>query len=214
MKNFYSFNPVKVLFGNGLLDNIERELDDVERILIVHSGRSSINTNALPKTKEALSRKKIFEFTKFSENPDISDGINAIKYGREKEIEFILCIGGGSCIDFGKLICLGMYADEKNLWEILKKEHNAPNKTLPFGTVLTLPASGSEVNNALVISNKKTKEKISTFFLTLYPRFSVLDPSFTINLNKEQTALGILDMFMHTIEQYLTFPVNTPLQDR
>ncbi|OGJ44303.1 aldehyde reductase, partial [Candidatus Peregrinibacteria bacterium RIFOXYA12_FULL_33_12] len=131
---------------------------------------------------------------------------------KKEKIDFLLAVGGGSVIDGTKFISAASLFDG-NAWDILSKKVEI-KKAISFATVLTLPASGSEMNNGAVISRKESHEKLVFSNELVYPQFSILDPSVCTSLPKEQIANGIIDAFVHVIEQYLTFPVNSPLQDR
>ena len=214
MKNYYSYNPVKFLFGRGMLSNISSEISDYKKILLV-IGKNSVKRNGCYKQlKNVLASKKVFEFSGVEPNPEIKQAEDAIRFARKNKIEFIIAAGGGSVIDFAKFLSLAYFSKKKNLWDLMKFETILPSRFLPFGCIQTCPGSGTESNNALVISNKKLKKKNTYYNLSLYPKFSVLDPEFTLNLPLDKTCIGITDMFIHVLEQYLTYPIGENLQDR
>ncbi len=214
MKNYYSYNPVKFLFGRGMLSNIETELKSYKKILLVF-GKDSIKKNSCyQQIKKALSKKQLFEFSGIEPNPEIKQAELAVEFAREKKIEFIVAAGGGSVIDFAKFISLAYFSKNKNLWSLIDFKTKPPSNFLPFGCIQTCPGSGTESNNALVLSNIKLKKKETYYNLNLYPKFSVLDPEFTLDLPFDKTCTGITDMFIHVLEQYLTYPVGETLQDR
>ncbi|MCX6907820.1 MAG: iron-containing alcohol dehydrogenase [Verrucomicrobia bacterium] len=214
MNNFYYFNPTKILFGKGMIARIRPELRDVNRVLVLY-GQGSIQRNGVfQQVKDALGDIFCVGFGGIEPNPEYDTCLQAIDVAHGHEIDFILAVGGGSVIDAAKFIALSYYSEEKEPWRIVTKEATAPVKVLPFGCIQTLPASGSEMNNAFVLSRRSRRSKLSFSAITLYPRFSVLDPDTTRTLSHQQTALGMVDMYVHVLEQYVTYPAQAPLQDR
>ncbi|MGD9558476.1 MAG: iron-containing alcohol dehydrogenase, partial [Mangrovibacterium sp.] len=148
-------------------------------------------------------------------NPAYETLMQAVEICKKEKIDFLLPVGGGSVIDGTKFIAAAVLYEGTDPWDIMaKKDRISVTRALPIGAVLTLPATGSEMNGTAVISKKATQEKISFYSLAVYPRFSILDPEAIFSLPDRQVANGIVDAFIHVIEQYLTFPVNAPLQDR
>lgn len=214
MNNFYSYNPTKVLFGKGMTARIGAELRDVSKILLVY-GRGSIRRSGIyDQVRSALREWDVVEFGGIEPNPEYETCLSAIDFARAQGVEFVLAVGGGSVIDAAKFIALTYDADVYDPWRIITGELPVPAKVLPVGCIQTLPASGTEINNALVLSRKALKRKLSFNTISLYPRFSVLDPEATMTLSRRQTALGMADIFMHVLEQYMTYPADAPLQDR
>ncbi len=214
MKNYYSYNPVKFIFGKGMISNITNEVKPYEKILLIYGENSIKKNGCYQQLKKVLKDKKIFEFAGVTPNPELDQACSAINFAKSKKIEFMIAAGGGSVIDFTKFISLAFFSKQKDYWKLMSFKTKSPIKYLPFGCVQTCPGSGTESNNALVLSNKKLKKKDTFYNLNLYPKFSVLDPQLTFNLPIHQTCIGIADMLIHVLEQYLTYPVGNTLQDR
>ena len=211
MKNFIYSNPVKIIFGKGSISRVAEEIPVNSRTLILY-GRGSIKQNGVYcQVIEALKGRVIFEFSGISANPEYETCLKAIDLVKKENIDFLLAVGGGSVIDATKFIALASEA-KGDLWRILS-ENQYPEKALPFGTILTLPASGSEMNAGAVITKVETQDKRSYGTPLIYPKFSVLDPETTYSLPPRQIANGVVDTFVHTTEQYLTYPVGGALQD-
>ncbi|MEH2197441.1 iron-containing alcohol dehydrogenase [Nostoc sp.] len=212
MKNFVFYNPVKILFGKGQIANIAAEIPADAKILITYGG-GSIKTNGVyDQVKSALSGRNVFEFGGIEPNPHLETLLKAVEIVRNEGIDFLLAVGGGSVLDGTKFIAAAVpFVGDP--WDILAK--NAPVKAaVPFGTVLTLPATGSEMNTNSVVTKWETQEKLPFSSPLVFPRFSVLDPESTFSLPIRQISNGIVDAYTHVMEQYLTYPVNAPLQDQ
>jgi NADP-dependent alcohol dehydrogenase len=212
MQNFTFHNPVKILFGKGQIASIASEFPMDAKILLTYGG-GSIKTNGVyDQVKTALSRRTVFEFGGIEPNPHLETLLKAVDLVRAEGINFLLAVGGGSVIDGTKFIAAAVpFVGDP--WDILAKK--APiTAALPLGTILTLPATGSEMNGASVITKWETREKLAFINPLVLPRFSVLDPETTFSLPPRQISNGIVDAFTHVMEQYLTYPVNAPLQDR
>ncbi|MEH1897635.1 MAG: iron-containing alcohol dehydrogenase [Nostoc sp.] len=212
MKNFVFYNPVKILFGKGQIANIAAEIPADAKILITYGG-GSIKTNGVyDQVKSALFGRNVVEFGGIEPNPHLETLLKAVEIVRNEDIDFLLAVGGGSVLDGTKFIAAAVpFVGDP--WDILAK--NAPVKAaVPFGTVLTLPATGSEMNTNSVVTKWETQEKLPFSSPLVFPRFSVLDPETTFSLPVRQISNGIVDAYTHVMEQYLTFPVNAPLQDR
>jgi NADP-dependent alcohol dehydrogenase len=214
MNNFYSYNPTKILFGKGMIARIGAELRDVSKILLVYGGGSIKRNGVYDQVRSALKDWKVVEFGGVEPNPEYETCVSAIKFSRAEGVDFVLAAGGGSTIDAAKFIALAYAADIEDSWRIVTGEAAVPAKVLPVGCIQTLPASGAEINNALVLSRRSIRRKLSFNTIALYPRFSVLDPEATMTLSRHQTALGMADIFMHVLEQYMTYPAGALLQDR
>ena len=212
MNNFTFHNPTRILFGQGRIADIAREIPASARVLITYGGGSVVKTGTLAEVKAALAGYTVFEFGGIEANPTYETLMQAVELARREKIDFLLAVGGGSVIDGTKFIAAAIpFAGEP--WDILAKR--APVKTtIAFGSVLTLPATGSEMNNGAVITRRASNDKLAFSNSRLYPRFSVLDPTKTFTLPPRQIANGVVDAFVHITEQYLTYPVDAKVQDR
>ncbi|GAB6041971.1 iron-containing alcohol dehydrogenase [Endothiovibrio diazotrophicus] len=214
MNNFYSYNPTKILFGRGMIGRIGAELTDVRRILLLY-GRGSIHRHGVyDQVRQAIGEISLVEFGGIEPNPEYEICLEAIDVARREQVDFILAVGGGSVIDAAKFIALATHFDGDEPWRIITGEAAAPARVLPVGCIQTVPATGSEGNNAFVLSRRALHSKLSYCALSLYPRFSVLDPETTLTIPAERTAMGLADMFVHALEQYATYPAAAPLQER
>lgn len=212
MQNFSFHNPVKILFGEGQIAKIAREIPADARILVTYGGGSIKANGVYDQVMQALSGREVREFGGIEANPRYETLMRAVNVAREEQVDFLLAVGGGSVLDGTKFIAAAVpFAGEP--WSILADR--APvTAALPLGAVLTLPATGSEMNAFSVVSREATKEKLGFFSPLVYPRFSVLDPTTTYSLPPRQIGNGVVDAFVHTVEQYLTYPAGAPLQDR
>ncbi|AFZ26804.1 Fe-dependent oxidoreductase, alcohol dehydrogenase [Cylindrospermum stagnale PCC 7417] len=212
MKNFAFYNPVKILFGKGQIANIAAEIPADAKILITYGGGSIKANGVYDQVKSALAGRNVFEFGGIEPNPHLETLLKAVELIRKEGIDFLLAVGGGSVVDGTKFIAAAVFF-EGDPWDILAK--NAPvTAALPFGAVLTLPATGSEMNDGSVVTKWETKDKLFFASSQVFPRFSVLDPETTYSLPPRQIGNGIVDAYTHVMEQYLTYPANAPLQDR
>jgi NADP-dependent alcohol dehydrogenase len=212
MQNFQFYNPVKILFGKGQIANIAVEIPSDAKVLITYGGGSIKKNGVYEQVMQALSGHTVLEFGGIEPNPRLETLMRAVELARAEGVTFLLAIGGGSVMDGTKFIAAAV-PFEGDPWDILAKQ--APiTKVLPLGTVVTLPATGSEMNSFFVVTKGATKEKLVSRSDQVFPKFSVLDPETTFSLPIRQISNGIVDAFTHTVEQYLTYPVNAPLQDR
>lgn len=211
MRNFTYSNPVKIIFGKKTISKLAVEIPKDARILIIYGGGSIKRNGVYDQVMEALKGRICFEFPGIGANPEFETCLKAIDLIKKEKIDFLLSVGGGSVIDATKFIALASHADG-DLWDILSK-NKYPEKALPFGTVLTLPATGSEMNCGSVITKFETKEKLAFGTPLVFPKFSILDPETTFSLPAKQIANGVIDTFVHTTEQYLTYPSGGALQD-
>lgn len=209
MENFIFQNPTRLLFGKGMIARLAQEIPAGKRILITFGGGSVKNNGVYDQVREALKDFEVFEFWGIEPNPKIETLREAIRLGKENRVDFLLAVGGGSVIDGTKLISAGLLYDG-DAWDLVLK--GKAGKTIPLATVLTLPATGSEMNSGAVISRKDTAEKYP--FYSNYPVFSILDPSVTFTLPVYQVACGIADTYVHVMEQYMTTPGQSRLMDR
>ena len=210
MNNFQFQNPTKLIFGKGQIAKLATEIPLNQKILLTFGGGSVKQNGVYDQVKEALKNHNCVEFWGIEPNPTVETLRKAIALGKEKQIDFLLAVGGGSVLDGTKLISAGIW-NENDAWDLVINP-KLLGKYVPFGSVLTLPATGSEMNRGAVISNTETTEKIP--FYSSYPTFSILDPETTFSLPEFQVAVGIADTLMHVMEQYLTTPNQSPLMDR
>ena len=214
IKNFTFQSPTKIIFGKGSISALKREIPQDKRILLIYGNSSLKKYEILDKIKKALiGRKEVFEFSGITPNPEYEYLLKCVEYVRTNKIDYILAAGGGSVIDAAKFVALAtLFEDEP--WKIIESFGACCKKALPLATIVTCPGSGSEVNRDAVISRGSKKAKLPFGNLAIYPEFAILDPELTFTLSVEQTANGILDTFIHVLEQYLTVSVNAKLQDR
>lgn len=213
MLNFDFYNPTHIIFGKDRLDSIDSLIPAKAKVLITFGGGSAKKSGLIDKIKTALGNRNIYEFGGIEPNPRYETVVKAVEVVKNEHIDFILAVGGGSVIDGTKFIAAASKFDGDSR-EILKVGY-APlpvDSVVSFGTVLTLPASGSEMNCAAVISYDHAKY----FFASplLYPKFSLVDPTITFTLPQKQVANGVVDAFVHVTEQYITYPADGMVQDR
>lgn len=213
MYNFEYKNPVKIIFGKNTIPAIKSEIPENATVLMCYGGGSIKANGVYNQVKEALQSFKHFEFGGIEPNPLYETCMKAVELAKKEKVDFLLAVGGGSVLDAVKFIAAAMHFSEGDPWNILAKKA-AVNSALPIGTILTLPATGSEMNGNSVISRFSTQEKFAFGSPKVLPVFSVLDPQCVFTLPDRQIANGIVDAFVHVMEQYLTFPVNSPIQDR
>jgi len=211
MKNNFEFqNPTKLVFGKGMIAQLATELPKNEKILVTYGGGSVKQNGVYDQVCQALKGFDYIEFWGIEPNPTVETLRKAIALGKQEKITYILAVGGGSVIDGTKLIASAIPYDG-DAWDIVLHPSKI-GKMIPFASVLTLPATGSEMNSGAVISNTEKQEKFA--FFSSYPQFSILDPTVTFSLPDFQIASGIADTFIHVLEQYLTVPDESPLMDR
>lgn len=208
--NFIQQNPTKLIFGKQQIKQLKNLVQPYKRILLVYGGGSIKQNGVYDDVMKQLKGKEVMEYAGIQPNPRVQSAKEAIQIIKENDIDFILAVGGGSVIDCVKLISAGVYYDG-NPWDIVTKKVE-PSNALPFGTVLTLSATGSEMNCGSVITNEKTQEKLAWGSSLVYPQFSILDPCYTYSVSKGQTINGIVDTISHLIEQYINKEHN-PLND-
>ncbi|MBF9254662.1 iron-containing alcohol dehydrogenase [Pontibacter sp. 172403-2] len=213
MNNFQFYNPVKIIFGKGQIAAVAREVPANARVMLTYGGGSIKKNGVYDQVMAALKNHQVIEFQGIEPNPRYETLMQAVSIARRGQVDFILAVGGGSVIDGTKFIAAAMLYDGDNPWDMLSKGIKA-KKAVPFGTVLTLPGTGSEMNSGAVITRAETSEKFSFGSPFTFPQFSVLDPETTFTLPLRQISNGVADAFTHVLEQYLTYPVNAPLQDR
>lgn len=209
MYNFDFYNPTHIVFGKDRLGELDNLVPKDARVLITYGGGSVERFGTLDKVTAALGNRAVFKFGGIEPNPRFSTLMKAVEIVKAEKIDFLLAVGGGSVMDGTKFIALAANY-EGDAEEIL---HGAqPCCATPMGTVVTLPATGSEMNNGGVISHKNFK--VPVFSPYTFPKFSILDPTLTFTLPETQVANGIVDTFVHVVEQYVTFPAEGRFQDR
>ena len=211
--NFEFKNPTKIIFGKGEIEKIATEIPADSNILLLYGGGSIKKNGVYEQVKTALKDFDVEEFGGIPANPEYAVLKKALTVIKEKKITFLLAVGGGSVIDGTKFLSSAAEYKGDNPWNILDKK--IPTlKGMPFGTVLTLPATGSEMNSGAVITRSETKQKLTMGGPGLFPVFSVLDPSVVKTIPQRQLANGLADAFTHVLEQYMTYPAGGLLQDR
>lgn len=213
MLNFDFHNPTKIVFGKDRIADIAKLVPVDAKVLILVGGASAEKTGTLGEVRQALGERSHATFSGIEPNPSFDNAMQAVKQVRDGGFTFLLAVGGGSVIDATKFIAAAALF-EGDPWEILLSWGGKVTQALPFGTVLTLPATGSEMNNGGVITRRDISAKRPFRSDKVFPLFSVLDPTKTYTLPMSQIANGVVDAFVHTIEQYLTYPANAPVQDR
>ena len=210
MLNFEFQNPTKIIFGKGSIAKIAQQFTHPTKIMLTFGGGSVKRNGVYNQVIDALKGHEIVEFWGIEPNPKVETLRKAVELGKQENVEFIIAVGGGSTVDGTKLIACAICYDG-DAWDLVldpKKVKSA----IPFASVMTMPATGSEMNNGAVISNLATKEKYG--FYSYYPQFSILDPEVTYSIPPYQVACGIADTFVHVMEQYLTATNINPLMDR
>lgn len=213
MWNFTCHNPVRIVFGKGAIAELAHLVPLEQRIMMTYGGGSIKRNGVYDQVMDALKAHALVEFGGIEPNPRYETLMKAIEQAKAEGVDFLLAVGGGSVLDGTKFIAAAIEYAGEDPWDIPAR--GAPVTTaLPLGAVLTLPATGSEMNGNAVISRESTREKFAFSSPHVYPRFSILDPETTYSLSGRQVANGIVDAFVHVAEQYLTYAVNSPLQDR
>ena len=213
MKNFEFHNPTRIVFGTDTVAKLSTLVPQEARVLILYGGASAEKTGTLAEVRAGLGQRTVQEFGGIEPNPSYETLMRAVAQVRAGKLDFLLAVGGGSVIDGTKFVAAAALYDGEP-WEIAERGGANVRQALPFGTVLTLPATGSEMNSGGVVTKKATQDKLSFRSPLLYPQFSVLDPSKTFTLPAKQVANGLVDAFVHTTEQYLTYPAQAKVQDR
>ena len=215
MLNFELYNPVNYVFGKGQIEKLTDLVPTNAKILIAYGGGSIFKNGVYDQVKAALPNHDIVEFGGIEPNPRFETLMKAVEIIRAEKIGFILAVGGGSVIDGVKFISAAVNF-EGDAADILKKRilFKDVSKVIPFGTVLTLPATGSEMNSGAVVTIEATQEKLTLGGSALFPVFSIVDPTVITSLPKRQLQNGVVDAFTHVMEQYLTYTHDALLQDR
>lgn len=213
MLNFEFQNPTRIVFGSGSIARLDTLVPATARVLVLYGGSSAQRTGTLDEVVSALGKREIRTFGGIEPNPTYETLMRAVDQIRTEKLDFLLAVGGGSVIDGTKFVAAAV-PYEGDPWEILETYGAKIAQALPFGSVLTLPATGSEMNNGAVITKRATHAKMPFRNAHVFPCFSILDPDKTRTLPPRQLANGVADAFTHIVEQYLTFPVNGAVQDR
>lgn len=213
MDNFSYKNTTQIHFGKGQISKLKDEVPADARVLITYGGGSIKKNGVFEQVQAALDGIAYFEFGGIEPNPHFETLMKAVELVKQEKITYILAVGGGSVIDGSKFIAAAaLYPNEP--WEIIQTYGAKVTEALPLGCVLTLAATGSEMNKGAVITKAETKDKLFFFSDHVQPRFSILDPETTYSLPGRQTGNGVVDSFVHVVEQYVTYPVNAKVQDR
>lgn len=217
MLNFEVQNPTQLIFGKNQLEKLPsyiQKFTHSTKVLLAYGGSSAEKIGLLSSIREVLSSYNVIEFGGIEANPEFDTLMAAVDVCRKENVEFILAVGGGSVIDGVKFIS-GAIQYDGDPWDVLlRKEGCIFSSAVPFGAILTLPATGSEANSGAVISRSELKEKRTMGGPLFFPKFSFLDPTVVASLPKRQLANGIVDAFTHTTEQYITYPTDNLLQER
>ncbi|ACV75993.1 MAG: iron-containing alcohol dehydrogenase [Zymomonas mobilis] len=212
MLNFDYYNPTHIVFGKGRIAQIDTLLSKDARVLVLYGGSSAQKTGTLDEVRKALGDRTYFEFGGIEPNPSYETLMKAVEQVKQEKVDFLLAVGGGSVIDGTKFVAAAVpYEGEP--WEILETDGKKIKEALPVGTVLTLPATGSEMNRNSVVTRKSIKSKRGFHNDHVFPVFSILDPTKVYTLPPRQLANGVVDSFIHITEQYLTYPVDGMVQD-
>lgn len=213
MKNFTFYNPTKIIFGTGTIRALKNEVPAGKKIMLVYGGGSIKKNGVYDEIMKALEGREVHEFSGVEPNPTYETLMKCVEQVREKGVDFLLAAGGGSVIDGTKFIAAAA-PFEGDAWKIMQTFGACVKKAIPFASVLTLPATGSEMNNGSVITKAEIKAKLPFKSELVYPLFSILDPMKTYTLPHKQIANGVVDAFVHIAEQYLTQPAHAKVQDR
>lgn len=215
MDHFTFWNPTKLIFGKGQVEQLKTEIPTYgKKVLLVYGGGSVKRNGLYDQVMKQLTEIEatVIELEGVEPNPRSSTAQKGADLCKEHDVDFILAVGGGSVIDCVKAISAAAKYDG-DVWDIVTRKH-IPTEAVPFGTVLTLAATGSEMNSGSVITNWESHEKRGWGSPLVFPRFSILDPVNTFTVPKNQTVYGIVDMMTHIMEDYFHRSPNTPVQDR
>ncbi|GEL10227.1 NADP-dependent alcohol dehydrogenase [Flavobacterium glycines] len=213
MLNFELYNPTKLVFGKGQIEKLGTLIPAGAKILLAYGGGSIFKNGIYQQTIDNLKGFEVVEFGGIEPNPHFETLMKAVEIIKAENINFILAVGGGSVIDGVKFISAAVNFDGNPI-DILQKHILIKENAMPFGTILTLPATGSEMNSGYVVTIKATQEKLASGGSALFPQFSICDPTVIESLPKRQLQNGVVDAFTHVMEQYLTYPHEGYLQDR
>jgi alcohol dehydrogenase YqhD (iron-dependent ADH family) len=215
MLNFELYNPTNLVFGKGQIEKLSTLVPEGAKIMLAYGGGSIFKNGIHEQVIKNLKGFEIVEFSGIEANPHFETLMKAVAIVKEQKIDFILAVGGGSVIDGVKFISAAANFDGNPI-DILQKRLLIKDlsKVIPFGTILTLPATGSEMNSGAVVTIEATQEKLAFGGSALFPKFSICDPTVIASLPKRQLQNGVVDAYTHVLEQYLTYPHEGYLQDR
>lgn len=213
MNNFQYHNPVRIIFGKGQIAQLPKQIPASAKIMMTYGGGSIFKNGVYDQVKSALKEYDFLEFGGIEPNPTYETLMKAVEIARKEGVNFLLSVGGGSVLDGTKFIAAAIPFEGEDPWHILSQRAKI-KKAIPLGAVLTLPATGSEMNYYAVISRSETQEKKGMGNPLVYPQFSILDPETTFSLPARQIANGVADAFTHVMEQYMTYHVGAEMQDR
>ena len=214
MNNFEFYCPTKIIFGKGTIAKLPELIDKSNKVLITYGGGSIKRNGVYDQVKKALEGYNVIEFGGIEPNPKYETLMKAVEIVKNEGVDFLLAVGGGSTLDGTKFIAAASkYYGDKDAYDYFMVEQNPVLEAVPLADVIILPATGSEMNSGGVISRISTDEKLAFGGVPLYPKFSIIDPQVTFTLPLRQTVNGIVDTFVHVMEQYCTYDVNSPLQD-
>lgn len=226
MKNFQYYNPVRIVFGEGQIEQLSDLVPNDAKVLITYGGGSAERTGTLDEVRTALAAngsREVFEFGGIEPNPEFNTLLKAADMVNEHNIDFLLAVGGGSVIDGSKFVALVSSLNEDNnedntvsrekAWDALLSGCANIDTAVDLGAVLTIPATGSEMNSGGVVNHSERQAKLPFRSPLVFPKFSILDPTKTLTLPERQVMNGVADAFVHVMEQYLTYPVNAKVQD-
>ncbi|WP_116643990.1 iron-containing alcohol dehydrogenase [Salinivibrio sp. HTSP] len=213
MNNFEFYNPTRIVFGEGKIAELDRLIPADAKVLILFGGQSARKTGTLDEVEQALGQRQFGLFGGIEPNPRYETLMKAVEKVGAEGYDYLLAVGGGSVIDGTKFVAAAAKYDG-DAWDILTSMGGKVEVALPFGSVLTLPATGSEMNKGSVVTRESMQAKLPFMSELVFPQFSVLDPVKTYTLPIRQVGNGAVDAFVHVVEQYLTYPANAPVQDR
>ena len=211
MFNFTYRNPVRITFGKGSIAELANLISPEEKVMLTFGGGSIKKNGVYDQVRAALKNTVVIDFGGIEPNPKFETLMKAVEIARKEGVDFLLAVGGGSVLDGTKFIAAAIPFEPGHEWEILSRRAEIED-AVPLGSVLTLPATGSEMNPTAVISQIATTEKLVFSSPLVYPQFAILDPETTYSLPERQTVNGIVDAFVHVMEQYMTYPANGALQ--
>jgi NADP-dependent alcohol dehydrogenase len=215
MNNFSYHNPTRIVFGQNTIPQLKDLIPPDSRILLTYGSGSIKRNGVYDQVTSALKSHTITDFPGIQPNPLYEHLMQAVQIVKQQNLTFLLAVGGGSVLDGSKFIAAAVRYQGADPWDFCcKRGKVVPASALPIGVVLTLPATGSESNGFAVISRKSSNEKLAFGSELTYPRFAILDPTTTFSLPERQVRNGIVDAFIHVMEQYATYPASAPLQDR
>ena len=213
--DFCFHNPTKIYFGKGAINNLKDELKKYGNTIMLAYGKGSIKKIGLYDELMKIfneAGKKVVEFSGIMPNPTAAKVKEGIKLVRENNVDFILAVGGGSTMDCTKAVSMGA-ANDVEFWDYFYMNYNPPKNKIPFGTIVTMVGTGSEMNGGSVITNEDVKIKTGVVYPNMLPDFSILNPEYTYSLSKFQMVSGICDMMSHIMEQYFSKPDTDNVSD-